>query len=146
MASIRQQIIDILDIELKKIKKANGFNTDAGKNVFAWRDNPLTKPELPGLIYRDALNRKFSVSPIGKFRWALRIEVAVFGTSANEVRAGLEDVLKVIGICEETKWGNNAQDTLLADGDEMAVEKYDIETGAAILTFEVVYDTNKWSM
>ena len=144
--SIRQQIINILDTELKKILKTNGFNTDAGKNVWAWRDNPLTRAELTGLIYRDALNRKFPVSPIGKFRWALRIEVAIFGTSANEVRAGIEDVLKVIGNCEETKWGGNAQDTLLADGDEMAVEKHDIETGAAILTFEVIYDANKWSM
>jgi hypothetical protein len=144
--SIRQQIIDILDTELKKILKTNGYNTDAGKNVYAWRDNPLTKNELPGLIYRDALNRKASISIVGKFRWVLRIEVAVFGTSANEIRAGIEDVLKVVGNCEKTKWGGYAQDTILADGDEMAVEKHDIETGAAIVSFEVIYDTDQWRM
>ena len=144
--SVRQHLIDHLKAKIAEVKKINGYNTDLGLNIFEWRDHPLTKDELPGVIIRDSLNRRITPTSIAKFRWALRIEIAVFGRTPQEIRAGIEDVLKVLRQCEEEKWGGQAEWTTLADGDEMSFERYDIEIGAAIITFDVIYETDMWSM
>lgn len=138
----REQIIQYLETELKKIKKANGFNTDAGNYVFAWRDNPLQKTELPGLIYRDALVSK-EAGTIGRFRWMLRVEIACFGRTAAEIRQMVADVIKVIGNCEQAHFGGLVTFADLVSGD-MAIERHEIELGASIVTMDITYECNAW--
>ena len=139
---IRGQIISFFINELKKIKKSNGFNTNAGENVFEWRDSPLQKTELPGLIIRDALVRR-EIGTIGSFRWVLRIDVACFGRNAEEIRNVIADVIKVIGICEEQHFGGIVTYTDISSADTM-IERHDIEIGSAIISCDVIYETGKW--
>jgi len=142
--SKRQQIVDYLSTELKKILKTNGYNTDAGKNVFEWRDTPLQKTELPGIVFRDNLVNK-TAGTIGMFRWLMRLEIAIFGKSASEIRSVIEDVIRVIGNCSETRFGGVAADVEIPEG-EIVIERHDIVEGAAVLNFDVIYDAAKWSI
>lgn len=53
MSSIRSQIVEALAAQLRTIKIANGYNTQAGANVFVWRRYALDDSELPALLLRD---------------------------------------------------------------------------------------------
>ena len=51
--TIRESIMSALDARLKTITVLNGYASDAGDNVFDWREDPLQDDELDALEYRD---------------------------------------------------------------------------------------------
>lgn len=56
MASTRKQIMDALVARLAVIRRANDYQTDAGRLVFPWRDvglQPITIDEAPCLLVQD---------------------------------------------------------------------------------------------
>jgi hypothetical protein len=141
----RQAIIDFLDANLKQISVSNGFNTDAGKNVFDWRSYPITSAEIPAIVYNDNLAKIEKEGPIGFFRWVLRVQIAFYGNSAKEVRNGIADILKVIKICDSSKFGGQAVDVSLAvDSSEMVIERHNTESGASLVAVEIIYDAPLW--
>ncbi len=144
---IRQQIINALEEKLKSIKKVNGYNTDAGNNVYHWLVKPLTPTRLPAIVYRDQLASAIE-GTIGFFKWRLRIDVAVFPEqkakeTPEHLRMLIEDVLKAIGQGAEERWGIDSANTYIVQ-DESEIEQYDKVEGAAVLTFMVEYHANKW--
>jgi hypothetical protein len=141
----RQAIIDFLDTNLRQILFSNGFNTDAGKNVFDWRSYPITAKELPAIVYNDSLAKIDPVRPIGSFRWVLRVQIAYYGSTAKDVRNGISDILKVVEVCDSSKFGGQAVDVSLAvDSNEMVIEKHNTESGASLITIEIIYDAPLW--
>src|SRR3990170_3357246 len=51
--SIRQQIMTAIDTRLKLITITNGYETNAGNNVYEFWDIALEDDELPAIIWRD---------------------------------------------------------------------------------------------
>lgn len=141
---IREQIMDFLINKLKQIKTQNGFYTNAGQNVYEWKNDPLPPERLPALIVRDALVRADD-GIIGAHRWVLGIEIACAGRNAREMRRIIADVFKVISECEQERFGINNAFIELSRSD-MQVERHDIELSAAVLYFSVVYDAPRWGI
>jgi hypothetical protein len=147
--SKRQQIMDEVDKVLRNIKTINGYQTDAGYNVFAWRQEPLQMSELPAIVYSDRLIERREGS-IGTFRWVLRITlqcaVAAGADTAKEMRKLIEDIIKAIGVGAETRWNNLAQDTVLFTDSEMGIEREGVTIGEALISFDIVYDSGRWEV
>lgn len=148
MANKRQQIIDYLDDRLRTITIANGYNSDVGNNVFAWRETQLQPNELPALIYTDKINGLREDGPVGMFRWSLQIEMIIAVESGadtpKKIREIIEDVFRLVG--HNLRWNNLAQTTELPSGDEMTIEKHDKTIGQASIIFNIIYDAPKWEM
>lgn len=56
MSTVRQRIVDAIKVRLGGIALQNGYGTDAGLNVYEWRDNsgePIQENELPCITVRD---------------------------------------------------------------------------------------------
>lgn len=147
--SKRQTIIGDLDAKLKAIKIANGYYTDAGNHVFAWREDELQPHELPGLVYTDRLAGTRSGS-IGSFRWALTVDVYCYASAGKDTPAGVRtlvaDVLKALGVAATGRWASQAQDTELSDGSEMAIERRGKTAGEAVISINIIYDTPMWEI
>lgn len=145
MASIRQQIMTAMDTRLKTILVANGYETNLGQKVYAWKATPLDDVDLPALEYRDIANDRLEGGPIGKFRWALTIEIGIVAASASttiaDVRKMLNDVYKAMGT-DET-WSTLAQWTE-QPSDKVEIEQQDKIIGGAKILFNIVYDAPKW--
>jgi hypothetical protein len=142
--SKRQQIMDEVDKALKNIKKINGYQTDAGYNVFAWRDHELQMSELPAIVYYDRIiNKRGDV--INRQRWALRVDIYCYASNPADVRMLIADVLKAIGNADANKYGNNAITTELGDN-EMEIEHKGQTAGEAIVSITIIYDTPLWEI
>lgn len=145
--SKRQIIINELDAKLKAIKITNGYQTNAGNNVFAWREDELQPHELPGIVYLDRIAGKRE-GPIGSFRWSLAIDIYCYaGAGSNtpaEVRKLVADVLKAIGSADAGRWNGQAQNTELSDGSEMSIERRGKTAGEAVININIIYDAPLW--
>lgn len=146
--SKRQTIINGLDAKLKAIKTANGYQTNAGNNVFAWREDELQTHELPGIVYLDRIAGKRGGGSIGSFRWALAVDIYCYaGAGSNtpaEVRKLVADVLKAIGVADTGRWNGQAQATELSDGSEMSIERRGKTAGEAVVNINIIYDAPLW--
>jgi len=147
--SKRQKIMDEVDKVLRNIKKTKGYQTDAGYNVFAWRQDALQISELPAIVYSDRLIERRD-GAIGSFRWVLRITllcaVASGADTAKEMRKLIEDVIKAIGVGAEAHWNNLVQDTVLFTDSEMGIERAGVTIGEALISFDIVYDSGRWEV
>lgn len=148
--SKRQTIINDLDAKLKAIKIINGYQTDAGNHVYAWRDDELQPHELPGIVYYDRIAGKREGGPIGIFRWELAVDIFVYAAAGKdtpaEVRKLIADVLKAIGVSAEGRWAGQAQATELSDGSEMSIERRGKTAGEAVINIVIIYDAPKWEL
>lgn len=143
----RQAIINDLDAKLKAIKIANGYYTDAGNHVFAWREDELQPQEMPGIVYTDRIAGK-RLGAIGSFRWALTVDIFCYAAAGKDTPAGVRtlvaDVLKAIGVAAAGRWNSQAQDTELSDGSEMAIERRGKTAGEAVVAVNIIYDAPMW--
>lgn len=115
METIRQQLVNLVLSELRKIKVANGSKTDIGKSVWEWRAIPFQTDELPALIFRD-LDEPVANSETGGQRQKrllhCQIVIAVSGeTSVETLRKILADVERAIKTGRQTSWGGLAIET-----------------------------------
>lgn len=117
---------------------------DKISHVFEWRTVPLSENEKPGIVYRDTLFDLIDGN-IGTFRWSLRIEIAVFASSAAQTRELLSEVLQIVKEGDADNWGGIASDTVLISG-ELGVEQHDVINSAAVITVDIYYDTALWEM
>jgi len=132
-APVRQSIIDEVEAELKKILKVNGFKTDAGRNVFEWRDtesSPITDDERPAIVYRDlnspvALDYESVTTHIHDL--SVEIELFVSGVEApadlRNLIADVNDAIRATNTTAGRKtWGGYAIDTFPEAEDIVAAE------------------------
>jgi hypothetical protein len=96
---IRTQIVAVLDARLKSITTANGYETNAGNNVFAWRDTerkPMAASELPCVLYRDREGVE-EEETVGGIDHTLNVEMELFAATAATLRQLRADAIRCIG-------------------------------------------------
>jgi len=136
---IRQNIVDEIVEQLRKISSANGFYSEAGKNVYEWLEKPLDFDEFPAIIVRDVSDE---VQDETVFYHKLKIEVDIAIKKDNvtwNLREISSDVLKAFGVVEE-----NLGYRCFFKRSEFLVEHKDTLYGGARLEFEVSYETRRW--
>lgn len=112
--NIRQQVFSAIRTQLETILTDNGYNSDAGENVFEWRDvenNPLQVSELPGLVIRDTLGDVVQVT-VGQDEHIISFEVDAYhhgSSSPTLIREVIADVVTAmaadktfVGLVEDT--------------------------------------------
>ncbi len=137
--SKRQQIVMAIDARFKTIKTVNGYETNAGNNVYEWRSSPMIESELPGLIYRDT--QETEALSIGYQVHTLTIEIEgyVVGSAAPaSLRKLIADVIKAIGT--DPLWGGLAEDTRPVE-ETIQVEQEERRIAGARIKIEVDYRT-----
>ena len=143
---IRQQIVDALDLRFKSILIVGGYQTDIGKNVFAWRSTAFTDDELPGLAYLD-LDESNDVS-IGEWEHGMILEIdlhILHETDAmRELRNAITDVLRAIGL--DTRLGGLTEDITPSQRDFIKITQNDERYASCMLNMIVTYLTNRWQL
>ena len=142
--SIRQQIISSLDVRLKTILVANGYQTDVGASVFDWRAEAFEEGDLPALIYRDTVCST-EISNISSYTHSMTVEV--IAVVANEtpmaiIRQIIADLDKAIGV--DDRWGNLAVLTQRT-GDESGVEIDEKKFAGCRMTMVITFRTLGWN-
>lgn len=144
-----QTIINNIDARLRAIQISGGYQTNAGDNVFEWREDDLQPAELPGIVYIDHPARK-AEGAIGSFRWSLVVKIYIYAAKGKdtpaEMRTLMADVLKAIGTGTNDLWGGQAQDTELTDDSDMFIESRGRVVGEGVLILNIIYDTAKWEI
>lgn len=139
--SMWQQLFDALKVRLQSIRVANGYQTDIGENVMAWRDlskNPFTQQESPCCTVRDTQrSREVDADTIQAHYFQLSVEIVACAAAAfssppdNLARAIIADIDRALGL--EAAGGrrftvngvNLALDTLLGEDTIEAVHSGD---------------------
>ena len=136
---IRQKVIDTIVENLKRIKRENGFYSDAGKNVFEWMEKTLEDRDFPALIIRDPSSKTISQS---LFQNILKIEVDVATKGKNSIwnmREATSDVLKIFGELEDIL---NYKIEYL--GFETVSEQRESIYSGTRMEFEITYHTRRF--
>ena len=139
MTSKRQQIVTAIDTRLKLITITNGYETNAGNNVYEWRSSAMIESELPGLIYRDT--QETEALSIGYQVHTLTIEIEgyVVGNAAPaNLRKLIADVIKAIGV--DSLWSALAEDTRSVE-ETIQVEQEERRIAGTRIKIEVDYRT-----
>lgn len=137
---LRQKIVTAIVEKMKEISTANGFYSDAGKNVFEWLDKSLGKDEYPAIIIRDISDNTTDGQYLDH---KLKIEIDIAVKDGNNttwnMREVSSDVIKSFGLLEEKinyRFNYNGSDFL--------VDQKDTLYGGVRLDFEVLYQTGRW--
>lgn len=144
--TIHQQIIDKIKIRLAAVRTANGYKTEAGKNVFAWRDEGLPKEQLPAICIRDTDEDK-SPGAGGTYENTAKIEVEAlsyaedYDTLYDALDNLYGDILKAIGV--DDMWDGLADTTEVQAFSKRIVQK-DVYFGAISMLLTVEYEHNRW--
>jgi hypothetical protein len=141
--SIRQQIIDAIDIRFKTILVTGGYKTNIGQHVFDWLDRDLADSELDALIYRDKHNEITSESfDTCTNRLQAEIEIKTkSATTAEQVRLMAEDVYAAIGTDES--WGGLALGTD-PSSDDIDIQQADKIMGSGKIVIFINYEKARW--
>ena len=137
---LRQKIVTAIVEKMKEISTANGFYSDAGKNVFEWLDKSLGKDEYPAIIIRD-ISDNVADGQYLDHKLKIEIDIAVKdgGNTTWNMREVSSDVIKSFGLLEEKinyRFNYNGSDFL--------VDQKDTLYGGVRLDFEVLYQTGRW--
>src|SRR4030067_3246140 len=109
--SIRQQIINAVDTRLKTIKIINGYETDAGLNVFHYKENPFEQDKFLCIEYRDVNDYPEDLS-FGLFLHTITLEIRAYANgitidkTARKLKADIEKAINT-----DLTWGGLAEDT-----------------------------------
>jgi hypothetical protein len=138
--SIRQQIVTKADTLFKTILTANGYETNLGSHVFAWRDTAFSDAEILGMRYRDTAE-EITPHAMGTemHRLTIEAEIADLGSSAPEnVRKAAADLEKAL----QTKltWDSLALHTTF-EASEMNVEQAENISAALKLEITIFFIT-----
>lgn len=142
-ASIRQQIITALDTRLKTILTSGGYNTNAGKQVFEYREYNFEVDELPALIYRDEDSQNIDSYEYHRHKLFIKIEAVVVGTTAAaDIRKLIADVITAIGT--DLTWGGLAEDTL-PESEPINIVHESRKVAGATIGITIDYRTGLWN-
>ncbi len=146
--SIKKQILDAVDVRLKTILKANGYETDAGQNVFYWRTQPVPEEKLPGIVYRDKMNRT-EVGAGGLYENMLTVEIDGYAVASTDqeaktlldkLQADIEKAIKA-----DDTWGELAL-TTEKESDEPSLDREERVYGRTAIVIGIEYRTSRWDV
>lgn len=140
--SKRQQIVTRIDLGLKTILVAAGYETNLGRNVYEWREEPLTKSKLPAAVWRET-DRTVEAT-IGEHEHTLTVEIQLVATGASApqtLRKMIADVVKMVGV--NLTWNGLAEDTK-PPVETVSSERDKSRVAGATLTFDVIYRTGRF--
>lgn len=147
MSSTRQNIVTALDTLLKTIKVVNGYQTNAGLNVFEWRGTPLEQTDLPAILFRDTTDPIDSEGVTDRADHLLTVELAMYAagsTAPASSRVLIEDVLKALG--SSPTLGVAAVYDMRPAASNLVAEHEGIRLAAASLTIQIRYRTSRWAI
>ena len=117
--TIRQQIVDAVDTQLKTIAVASGYQTNVGSNVHEWRIIAFDPSTLPAIIWRDLdepNDRDTRYSERNKR--SLHMQVEILATAPRDYRKIIADVERAVKLAQATDdegarcwWNGLAYDT-----------------------------------
>jgi hypothetical protein len=142
MSSVRQQVTDALAASLRLIRTTNGYQTEAGANVFVWRKYELTASELPCLLVSDtALSRDMVIiGTVDNTLTAEIVAVAEGSTSAAQARLIEADLIKCLEDFDLAAvmpdWG-----ALRVEQSTLAMEQHEQVVAAVSITVKLNYRT-----
>jgi len=137
----RQNIVTTIVEQMQKISSANGFYSQAGENVFEWKEKPLDKDEYPAIIVRDVSDNTTDENQTLDHKLKIEIDIATKGkdTATWDIREVISDVLKAFGLVE-----NELNYICSYNGSDSLVEQKDTLYGGARLEFTVAYHSGRW--
>ena len=140
--SIRQQVVDAIDTQLRTILTANSYNTDAGGHVYEWRDtdnSPIeaTEVEDGAIVFRDT-DDPVEVT-VGQDEHNLLIEIDAYANTPSAIRQLIADA--ITAMAEDKTFGGLCEDTSELAQD-MSVEHIEKRVFKAALRFRVEYRTD----
>ena len=94
-----QAIIDAFKVKLQLILVASGYHTDAGLNVFCWRNTALQPEELPGIVFRDGVDsadEEFATTTGDQLYYKLPVKIDLICNDADTARQMIADCQKAI--------------------------------------------------
>lgn len=141
----RQQIVNALDARLKSILVINGYGSDLGTTVSAWRTRPMSPTEEMALVYRDTTAPK-TAAEVGRHAHTLTVEMSLVvqdDTPAETVRDLIADIVAAIG--SDPRFGGLARWSTLVS-DELTVMQDSGHLAGAALTWEITYTTELWEV
>lgn len=143
---VRYQIIALVMVRMKTIKKTASYKTDLGNNIFHMRPTPLQAAEVPGMNILDHENEKSPSHAGGRYLNKISADLEVFlaaGTATiTDCYDVIEDIYKAIGT--DDQWSGLADDTQ-PKGDKIEIDQDGKITGKVIVSIEIEYETAKWS-
>ena len=140
--SKRQQIMTAIDTRLKLITVTNGYETNAGNNVYEFWDVALEDDELPAIIWRDgAEDSDLLVNTTQDRTLTVELILQTLGATAPAIlRKLIADVEKAILV--DNTWGGLVIFTSVMNViDTFDVEHKDRRIGACRTRFTVLYRT-----
>ena len=140
--SKRETVITAFDTRLKTILVAGGYETDAGKNVYGWKDTPLEQTKLPALVWRDTDEAAPIAGQTDDHTLRVEVDCVVVKTTSvsamKQLRKLIADVVKVLGT--DLTLGGVVHD-IVQQGEEMQVTHEDKKVMASTATFELLFTT-----
>jgi|GEM_PF-1962558 len=136
----RQLIVTSIVEQMQLISSANGFYTEAGKNVFEWLEKPLDKGEYPAIIIRDIADDTIDSQTL-EHVLKIEIDIAVSNkkTTTWDMREVTSDVLRAFGLLE-----NIINYKCRYQGSDFLIEQKDSVYGGVRLSFTITYFTPRW--
>ncbi len=144
---VRSEIIKIIIIELRNIKTGNGFSYNQKPElVFDWIQKKIDEAIEDVIInVQDSTGDTDQTSGSAKNIIEVHISSYKSGiTDPDEIRLIMGDILKAMQILESRP--GNGIDKIDYRGDVLAFESTSKFIGAADQTFDVYYQTNKWTL
>jgi hypothetical protein len=140
--SKRQQVVDAINTQLQTILTANSYETDAGGNVYEWRDTDRSPFEADE-VADGAINFRDTDDPIavtvGQDEHNLLIEIDAYANTTSAIRKLAADILTAMA--EDKTFGGLCEDTSELAQD-MSVEHGEKRVFKAALRFKVEYRTD----
>lgn len=143
----RQLAVDALVAALVKIRKKDGYETDAGLHVYLWRAVDVPPRDLPALIVRDIDTP--TQESFGEHHHAMEVQVEGLCLAASEqvpadvvARRLIADVVKAIGA--DLTLGGTAAD-VRPQTESMLAEQESRKLLGCRLTFTVLFTTETWN-
>ena len=145
MPTIRQQIMDAIQTRFEGITVVNGYQTDIGRNISLWKDNPWEQDVDFGVDIRDP-ECAGSVDAYPTHTFRLTVKATAFAragaSTADVIRdQTIADINKAIGV--DTQWGGLAMNTE-PPTDTILIEHRDKIIGGVEVIFVVVFRTKAW--
>lgn len=146
-ASQWQSIMTKLKALLGTIRKANGYETDAGMKVVEWKATASPYEDLPIIHIKDT-SLQAAAGTIQQYTWALQIEIEIAAAksaqTAAEIRSMTQDVIKALW-SDKTLTGS-AKHISQPEIVDITIEKDEKVIGGASVRISIEYSTASGSV
>lgn len=138
--SKRHTIIGAIKTRMQTIRTTNGYETDAGANVFDSQVTQLPESVLQSIILYDrdgGINAEYSTLKNYCRDLIVDIEVDTKGSDSREkTRSGIDDIWKAVKT--DRRWGGLAIQTVL-ETEDMVLAQGDKLTGGSQTRLRITY-------